>query len=592
MDKKKESKNYSWQTLQIYWRQAWRYPALLLGMVLSLLAVLIIDAVFPIYLKDLLNLLSSGGDKNTIFQEAVSIIFVLGLFIFGRWVFGRVNDLSFIFFLIKSLRDLSNDCFNILHRHSFSYFNNNFTGTLVKRVNWFTQGFESVIDRLLYRILSFPIYLAIVVYILSGISWYLSVGVVIWVVVFLLVNLIFVFFKYPYDLARNEAESEQTALLADTITNNSSVKLFNGYWPEVHNFGRASSLVARRRRNSWLVGTGFDFFQGFLASVLEVGIFYFSVVLWKQGTFSIGDFVLIQAYLLKIMDEIWGFGRVIRQAYEAVSDANEMTETFLTSLEIEDTPGAKELKITEGVIDYDDVSFCYIDKCDIFKSLNFTISSGEKLAFIGSSGAGKSTLIKLLLRMHNLSGGRILIDGQDISQVTQESLWRNISLVPQDPILFHRSLKENIRYGRPEATDKEIIEASKKARCHDFIIKQENGYDTLVGERGIKLSGGERQRVAIARAILRNAPILVLDEATSSLDSESESLIQEALDELMKGKTVLMIAHRLSTIRKADRILVIEDGGIIESGKHEELIKKKKGIYAKLWQLQAGGFIA
>ncbi|HRZ30623.1 MAG TPA: ABC transporter ATP-binding protein, partial [Candidatus Paceibacterota bacterium] len=435
MDKKEENKNYSWQTLQIYWRQAWRYPILLLGIIFSLLAVLIIDAVFPIYLKDLLNLLSSGEDKNIVFQEALAIIFVLGCFIFGRWVLWRVNDLSFIFFLIKSLRDLSNDCFNTLHRHSFSYFNNNFTGTLVKRVNWFTQGFESVIDRLLYRVLSFPVYLAIVVYVLSGISWHLSVGVVIWVVVFLLVNFIFVFFKYPYDLARNEAESEQTALLADTITNNSSVKLFNGYWPEVHNFDRASSLVARCRRNSWLIGTGFDLFQGFLASVLEVGIFYFSVVLWKQGTFSIGDFVLIQAYLLKIMDEIWGFGRIIRQVYEAVSDANEMTETFLTSFEIEDVSGAKELKVSEGRITYEDVSFCYINNCNVFKDLDFEISPGEKLAFIGSSGAGKSTLIKLLLRMHNLSSGRILIDGQDVSQVTQESLWSNVSLVPQDPIL-------------------------------------------------------------------------------------------------------------------------------------------------------------
>lgn len=588
---KKEIKNYSWQTLQIYWRQAIRYPVLLIGVVLSLFATLAVDAIFPLYLKDLLNLLSSGGDRAVIFQEALSVLSILAIFIFGRWALWRVNDLSYTFFIIRSLRDLSNNCFNTLHRHSFAYFNNNFTGAMVKRINWFTQGFETVVDRLLYRVLSFPFYLIIVVYILSRVSWYLSIGIIVWVFIFFLVNLIFVFFKYPYDLARNEAESEQTALLADTITNNASVKLFNGYWPEVLNFKNASSLVARRRRDSWLVGISFDLFQGFLVSFLEVGIFYLSVILWKQGTLSIGDFVLIQAYLLRIMDEIWGFGRIIRQVYESISDANEMTEVFLTDFEIKDVPHASDLVVDKGSIEYKDVSFCYVDNCNVFNDLSFDIKPGEKLAFIGSSGAGKSTLIKLLLRMHDLSGGKIFIDDQDTSMVTQESLWRNISLVPQDPILFHRSLKENIRYGRPSATDEEIVEASKKARCHDFIIKQEKGYDTLVGERGIKLSGGERQRVAIARAILRNAPILILDEATSSLDSESESLIQEALGELMAGKTVLMIAHRLSTIRKADRILVVEEGGIVESGNHDELIKKSNGIYAKLWQLQAGGFI-
>ena len=210
---------------------------------------------------------------------------------------------------------------------------------------------------------------------------------------------------------------------------------------------------------------------------------------------------------------------------------------------------------------------------------------------VGPSGAGKTTVIKLLLRIHDLTDGKIIIDGQKIDQITQESLWSNISLVPQDPILFHRSLLENIRYGKPEATDEEVFEAAKIAHCHEFINEFSQKYETFVGERGMKLSGGERQRVAIARAILRNAPILILDEATSSLDSESEYLIQDALGKLMKNKTVIVIAHRLSTISKMDRIIVLENGKITEDGSHEQLVQRSMGMYNQLWQLQAGGFI-
>jgi ATP-binding cassette subfamily B protein len=225
------------------------------------------------------------------------------------------------------------------------------------------------------------------------------------------------------------------------------------------------------------------------------------------------------------------------------------------------------------------------------ENFNLNIRGGEKVALIGPSGAGKTTVIKLLLRNFDLTGGYILIDGQETAGVTQESLWENISLVPQDPVLFHRTLKENIQYGRPGATEAEIIKASKMAHCHEFISNLPEGYETYVGERGIKLSGGERQRVAIARAILRNAPILVLDEATSSLDSESEGLIQDALEKLMRDKTVIVIAHRLSTIRKMDRIIFVDDGKIMEEGTHEELEKKDGGHYRRLWEMQAGGFM-
>jgi len=269
-----------------------------------------------------------------------------------------------------------------------------------------------------------------------------------------------------------------------------------------------------------------------------------------------------------------------------------MTEVLLEPHEVRDAPNAKILKPGSGEIEFKNVGFAYHKGADIFKNFNLKLQPGERVALIGPSGGGKSTITKLLLRFHDIQSGEILIDGQNIAEVTQDSLRDNLAMVPQDPILFHRTLMENIRYGKFNANDAEVIAAAKAAHAHEFIMASQHGYKTFVGERGIKLSGGQRQRVAIARAILKNAPILILDEATSSLDSESESYIQEALKTLMDNKTVIVIAHRLSTIGQMDKIIVLENGKITEQGKHAELLKAKEGTYQRLWQIQAGGFAA
>ena len=336
----------------------------------------------------------------------------------------------------------------------------------------------------------------------------------------------------------------------------------------------------------------FDAIQALFVVALEGIIFYVGIILWEKEMFTIGDFVLLQLYVMTIFMGMFNFGKLIRRTYKDLADAEEMTVILNTEHGITDVLRAKELKVKGGNIELQNVSFYYHKNRKVFDKFNLIIKGCQRIALIGPSGAGKTTVIKLLLRNYDVFGGKILIDNQDISRVTQESLWENISLVPQDPILFHRSLLENIRYGKLDATDEEVIEASKLAHCHEFISNLPEKYNTYVGERGIKLSGGERQRVAIARAILRNAPILVLDEATSSLDSHSESLIQDALDKLMKDKTVIVIAHRLSTIVKMDRIIFIDNGEIIEDGTHQQLIEKENGYYRKLWELQAGGFIA
>jgi ATP-binding cassette subfamily B protein len=344
------------------------------------------------------------------------------------------------------------------------------------------------------------------------------------------------------------------------------------------------------RQFTWNLANYAEIVQGTLMVLLEFVIMYLAVYYWQRGQLNIGDFALLQSYLIQMFDHLWEVGRYIRNIYEALADANEMTEMLVEPHAITDDPHAGVLAIKSGAIEFKHVDFHYHKETPILENFNLSIDPGERIALIGPSGGGKSTIVKLLFRFMDIQGGQILIDGQNIAKVTQNSLRKQISLVPQEPILFHRTLLENIRYGRPEATEEEVIAAAKAAHCHEFISKFPEQYQTFVGERGVKLSGGERQRVAIARAILKNAPILVLDEATSSLDSESEHLIQDALHTLMKGKTNIVIAHRLSTIMEMDRIVVIENGRITEQGKHEELLRAQQGTYQKLWQIQAGGF--
>ena len=299
--------------------------------------------------------------------------------------------------------------------------------------------------------------------------------------------------------------------------------------------------------------------------------------------------VLLQTYILRLIDFLWGIGQTLRHTFIAISEASEILQIIDTPHEIQDK-SSKKLKLQHGAISFSNVNFSYGEN-QIFHDLNFHIKPGERVALVGESGSGKTTITKLLFRLYDIQKGEILIDDQNIAEVTQESLRSSMSMIPQDPILFHRSIRENIAYGKPNASDEEIIAAAKMARCHQFISHLKNGYETLVWERGIKLSWGERQRVAIARAILENKQIIVMDEATSALDSESEFLIQEAIEELMQNKTLLIIAHRLSTIMKMDKIIVMDQGKIAEKGSHKELLAKDNGIYKKLRNIQSGGFI-
>lgn len=550
------------------------------------------NVIRPLFYKKFFDILASGQPKESIVSGLIAVLVSIAIIQMAGWISWRVADFIWTKFQLHVIKDLSNTCFQYLHKHSFSYFNNNFTGSLVKRVSYFPRAFEDIADRVIWSFLPLVISIIIIITVLFAKNILLGAVILVWLLVVMILNWFLAKYKLKFDIKVSEAFTESTGFLSDTITNNSNVKLFCGYKREVGGFTELNEKIRKLREFSWNLDHVFEAIQVFFLVVLELGMFYIGIDLWVKGKFTVGDFVLLQAYILTIFQYIINLGKMIRMTYQDLADAEEMTEILNTPHEIIDIPKAKELKAQEGKIEFKNVGFYYHKTRKILEKFSLVIASRERVALIGPSGAGKTTVVKLLLRNHNVDGGKILIDEQNISRVTQESLWKNISLVPQDPILFHRTLLENIRYGKPEAAAEEVIQAAKAAHCHEFISGFPRQYDTYVGERGVKLSGGERQRVAIARAILRNSPILILDEATSSLDSESEGLIQNALDKLMKDKTVIVIAHRLSTIAKMDRIIFIDGGEIKESGTHEELLSLKNGQYCKLWELQAGGFIA
>jgi ATP-binding cassette subfamily B protein len=579
-------------TYHMFWHHAKTYPVALFVVFFGVVAGSLVNLIPALYYKQFFDVLQfATGTPAEVGVQLTAILFnILGMF-FLSWLIWRVLLFTHNYFLPRVMRDLDNTCFAYLHKHAPTFFHNNFVGSLVKRVNKFSRAFDKILNIILFDFTRIVVDLTFILIVLSIKNWVFGVVIGAWVVLFVLLNYFWSMYKLKFDVMRSEQDSKQTGVLADTITNHDNVKLLVGYERERSYFAEVSERLRYLNTYTWNLGQAFETIQVLLMFLLEFGIMYLSVGMWKEGALTIGDFFLINTYVIGLFHKLWDIGRYIRDYYEHLADAAEMTEIFETPIDIVNTRNAKPLVVERGEIDFDRVTFQYNKTRSIIKDFTLSIASGQRIALVGHSGAGKSTIVKLLLRSHDVTSGTLMIDGQRIDKVTLESLWQNVSYVPQDPILFHRTLMDNIRYGKPEATDEEVMEAARLAHAHEFIQSFPERYETFVGERGVKLSGGERQRVAIARAILKNSPILILDEATSSLDSESERLIQDALQNLMKGKTVIVIAHRLSTIMAMDRILVIEDGEVVEDGTHKQLLRKKNGFYKKLWDIQAGTFI-
>jgi ATP-binding cassette subfamily B protein len=577
----KLSKPYAWLAVTVF--------------LASILATILQSITVPIFYKKFFDELTSmsgitSPDISSLNQIIIYIL-IINIIVWAVW---RVYNICINYLQAYVRRDAYQKSFDHVLEHSHSFFINNFSGSLVQRIGRFSRSYETLFDKITYELLTLVIKVIGTMFVLYLVNPIFTYGMLVWVGLFLMISYFFTKYKLKFDVEAAAVNSKVTGMASDAMSNHASIQAFSASMHETHKMEKIityhTELSIFRENLDVIQNT----IQSFLVLSIEFFIFYVGIKYWHLGLISIGTFVLAQSYILNLNNSLWGFGRIIRSVYEAVADAKEMVEMIKLPYEIADVPNARPLTVPHGVIEFKNVGF-YFGKKEgegkkVFENLNISIKSGEKVALIGTSGAGKSTLVKLLTRLHDIQQGEILIDGQNIKNVTQKSLRENISLVPQDPSLFHRALLENIRYGKLEATNEEVVRAAKLAHCDVFINELPQKYETLVGERGVKLSGGERQRVAIARAILKNAPILILDEATSSLDSHSEALIQDALHTLMEGKTTIVIAHRLSTIRKMDRIIVVSKGGVVEEGTHDELIKKEGGIYAKLWSLQAGGF--
>ena len=556
----------------------------------SVIPPVVVGIFAPIYYKRFFDLLTTSvsGMDTGILLHLIIVILVLNL---TSWFFMRT-----LYFLLSHveaqiMERLRQTAFEYVLGHSYTFFTNTFGGSLVQKINRFMRAFERITDRFFIEILNLLVRVVGITIVLWSIQPVLSLVIVVWMIIFFCMSFFFSRWKIPYDVKAAAMESRASGALADSISNHSTIQLFNRHAHEGWLFGKVNREHKKAVYARWTINNAIEALQVLINVALEFVIFYFAIKFWSKGLLTPGTFVLIQMYIIGLMASFWAWSRILRDIYESFGDAKEMVEVMRLPHGIQDLPNAARLNVTHGGIDIDDLSFSFTTGSGVLDHVHLSILGGERIALIGPSGAGKSTFVRLLLRMYDIEQGSIKIDGQDIRAVTQGSLREAISFVPQDPLLFHRTLMDNIRYGRTDATDEDVIQAAKLAHCHEFISSFPQGYDTYVGERGVKLSGGERQRVAIARAILKNAPILILDEATSSLDSHSEMLIQDALDTLMKGKTVIVIAHRLSTIRKMNRIIVLEKGHIIEEGTHEALIAKKDGLYAHLWSLQSHGFI-
>ncbi len=492
--------------------------------------------------------------------------------------------------LIPNLeRNISASMFDYLERHSYQYFQNQFAGNLSNKVMDMARGAGTIVERMETFFSHFTA-LIIASILLFFIHPFFALAFVLWAALFLSGTVFLSKRSHQYSTIASESRSIVMGKIVDSLTNVINIHLFarNKYESE-YLHGYLNDAMEKDRRLRWYLFK-IKYLQGFSITLLVGGWLFCLIYYYSQGLITIGDFTFVLTLAMTIVWEVWRLADSLVGFSQELGICRQAIAIVTIPHEIVDAPRAKRLNISDGAIVFDKVSFHYVPGRDIFQNKTIEIQGGQRVGLVGSSGVGKTTFVNLILRFFNVQNGRILIDGQDISQVKRESLHEQIAMIPQDPGLFHRTLMENIRYGRLDATDEEVIAASQKGHCHEFIEQIEGGYQALVGERGIKLSGGQRQRIAISRAILKNAPILILDEATSALDSITEKYIQKSLEDLMRDRTTIAIAHRLSTLATMDRILVFKDGQIVEDGTHAKLLEQKSH-YFHLWRMQVGGFL-
>ena len=548
-----------------------------------------VTVLVPLTYKGIIDVVSENPDNAV--EKLGTLLLILVFSILGYNLFFRLAD----YFITKSqskiIKDLYDHSLKKLQKHSYVFFSNSFVGGLVAKTKRFVNSFGTLHDQFVFHVWMSGIALTSLFIVLFNESKTLGIVFLFWIIMYGFLVKLMIKWQIPKSLESAKADTKTTSQYADIITNILTVKMFGNSLREQKYFEDTTDEEEDKRTKAWMQLNFWNgMYQSLIIGFFNIAIIWIAVDLWIKGSVSAGTIVLVQVYVLTCFNIVWNISRSLIKASTAITDAVEMISIFEKEPDVKDILKPRKLNITEGKINFKNVTFAYKDGESVFNNFNLEMKKGEKVALVGRSGAGKTTFVKLILRFLDVDSGVIEIDGQDISEVGQDDLRNNIAYVPQDPSLFHRSIKENIGYGKDDADFSEIIEVAKRAEAHDFILNLPNEYESLVGERGIKLSGGERQRIAIARAMLKKSSIVILDEATSSLDTLAEEKIQKALLDLTRKTTTVVIAHRLSTIKRMDRIIVFEKGEVVEMGTHKELLKKE-GFYANLWESQVGGFI-
>lgn len=576
---------FVWHFLKPYWKE-------LLVFQIFCFAWSLDHTLWPYIIMVFIDTISNYvGDRSDAWSALSTPIFMgLGLWILLE-VWFRLGGILFARFVPKIEADIRMSMFNYVQHHSHHYFSSKMAGSIANKISDMPQSITRAFQMITQLFL--PVILAMIIAIVffSRISGFFALILAVWVLLHIAICIAFAGKCDSLSNIHSEARTNLTGKIVDSLTNNANVRLFSR-----HNYEKAYLYFFQKdeRKKHWQSLWYIEKMKFVLGLFTFLGpglaLNGYMIYSWQQGQLTTGEVVFIFNTAWNITMMAWLAGLELPQLFKEIGICRQALTIIQDPHDIIDNKTAKPLKINKGEIKFENVTFNYHSSNNLFQNKNLIIHPGEKVGLVGFSGSGKTTFVNLILRYFDIEAGKILIDGQDIRNITQNSLRENISVIPQDPTLFHRTVMENIRYGDLEATDEEVIEASIKANCHDFIEKMPEKYSTMVGERGTKLSGGQRQRIAIARAILKNAPILILDEATSALDSMTEKKIQDSLHAVMNEQTTIVIAHRLSTLSGMDRILVFKEGKIVEEGTHNELININ-GHYAKMWNMQAGGFL-
>lgn len=520
--------------------------------------------------------------------QAPLLLFVL--LSLGEVIFARISGGIQVRVGPRQRQNVTRQLYHYLQHHSHQYLTANFAGALAHRITETAAGVTQTIWSIIIEFWPIAILLTVSVLLLWTAHPQLAGFASVWACLFILFSWILAKRCQPFAHGAAAARSETTGKLVDSVTNLASARLFARFGHERQLLADAQVRELAAIRLSTNYAELVRWFQFTAAAILKIGLLLFSIHLWSQGQIGVAEFVMAVSLALMIISEARNLSRRFLDFFEYAGNVANGVNTIICPHDILDKNTAVAPRLQQGTVEFRQVGFGYSPQQPVFQNLSLTIPAGQRVGLVGFSGSGKSTFVSLILRLYDVQQGQVLVDGIDIRDYTQDALHEQLSLIPQDPSLFHRSLRDNIRYGRLDASDAEVEAATRQAHAHDFIRQLPEGYDSLVGERGVKLSGGQRQRIAIARVILKGAPILILDEATSSLDSITEKAIQSTLEDVMQGRTVLVVAHRLSTIAHLDRILVFDAGRIVEDGSHAELLKRR-GAYFQLWSRQSDGFL-